>query len=72
MPGCRRLTRNKMIGRRLLPITVSVSASPLCVAAELGEEVADEHLLHGGMSRQLSAVRVVVLVRVLADMRAGG
>lgn len=61
-----------MIGRRPLPITVSVSASSLCVAAEPGEEVADEHLLHSGMSRQLSAVRVVALVRVLADMRAGG
>lgn len=59
-----------MIGRRLLPITVC--AFLLCVAAEPGEEVADEHLMHGGVSRQLSAVRMVVLVRVFADMWAGG
>lgn len=40
-------------------------------ADELGEEVADEHLLRGRVSRQLSAVGVVGLVRVLADLRAG-
>lgn len=67
-----RPARDEINGRCLLPITLSVSASLLCVAAEPGEEVADEHLLHGGVSRQLPAVRVVVLVRVLADVRAGG
>lgn len=45
---------------------------PACFPAELGEEVADEHLLCGRVSRQLSAVGVVGLVGVLADVRAGG
>lgn len=50
----------------------SVFLSAPCVTAESGEEVADEHLLHGRVSRQLSAVGVVGLVRVLADVWTGG
>lgn len=42
------------------------------LAAELGEEVADERVLRGGVSRQLSDVRVVALVGLFADLRAGG
>lgn len=45
---------------------------PKCPAVEFGEEVADEHLLRGGVSRQLSDVRVVALVRVFADLRTRG
>lgn len=45
---------------------------PERAAVEFGEEVADEHLLCGRVSRQLSAVGVVGLVRVFADMWTRG
>lgn len=44
---------------------VTCSLPPLSFLARLGEDVAHEHVLHGGMSCQLPALWLVSVVRVL-------
>lgn len=47
---------------------VNANRSASVLSAGPGEELADEHILHGGVPCQLPAVRVVSLVRMFSNM----
>lgn len=49
-------------------LPVSTNRSTSILLARPGEELADEHVLHGGMSCELSAFWLVSLVRVFSNM----